>query len=91
MVKGFGQGGPGADNPTSVPALIDVMNPSGRSLSTDPGVLAALERIVWESVQLLEHSSLVYWESYTHAKPDLRLTRAGSAALADSSVEKALG
>jgi hypothetical protein len=88
--KGFGPGGPGAETATSVPRLVDALNPSGRSLSTDPATLAALEQIVAEGVQALEQAGLVLWDFYTHAKPDLRLTRAGRVALAGDGVGAAV-
>jgi hypothetical protein len=82
LTRGFGPGGPGSGKATHVYALTDALVPSGRSLRTDPAVYDSLARIVAEAVQVLEHEGFVYWELFKHAKPELRLTRAGESRLA---------
>jgi hypothetical protein len=104
MNKGFGPGGPGADEAETVTTGGPNINagatvaqisaefmPGGSSHGADASVVLRLNRLVAEGLQSLEHASLIRAQLHTAMGGlDFALTRLGRAALRNGSVASAL-
>ncbi len=88
LVRGYGPGGPGEPgsfgDPPSVAKLTDFFNPATSIFGIDKHDKAALDALIAEGVQLLEHARLLVprFSSGDYATLGYTLTRAGAAALA---------
>jgi hypothetical protein len=104
MNKGFGPGGPGADEAETVTTggpninagatvsqIAGEFMPGGSSHGADASVVPRLNRLIAEGLQSLEHASLIRAQLHTEMGGlDFALTRLGRAALRDGSVESAV-
>ena len=105
MHKGFGPGGPGADEQNAVstsganinagPEISEIalaLAPGGTTRGADDALRLRLYRLVAEGLQVLEHASLVRAQMHTEMNGlDYALTRRGRDALARGEVERILG
>ena len=105
MSKGFGPGGPGADEDGTVtiggmnvnagptiPQIAVELVPGIAARGVDDQVRQRLFRLVAEGLQALEHAGLIRVQMHTSMNSfDFALTRAGRAALERGEVESLLG
>jgi len=105
MTKGFGPGGPGADEKEDVTlggpnihagaTVSDIaieFAQGGSTQGADDSLRLRLHRLVAEGVQTLEHSGLIRAQLHTSmGSLDYAVTRLGRAALDDAAVERILG
>jgi hypothetical protein len=95
MAKGFGPGGPADAVPPAAPgaSIRSIKKVFDRADSTDSALQRRLYDLVADSVQVLEHASLVRPEGVVGEQQGLAfysLTRRGRAALEHDAVERVL-
>src|SRR5579859_7704904 len=101
MTKGFGPGGPGADDDNAIsvqgpnisagPTIADLaleFAPAGNTKGADDATRLRLQRLVAEGIQVLEHAGLIRTQMHTEMNGfDFALTRRGRDALQSGDVE----
>jgi hypothetical protein len=104
MAKGFGPGAPGADEDNTVTIggpninsgvtvgqIASEFEPAGSGQGVNAPARLALQRLVAEGIQTLEHAGLVRAQMHTSmGSLDYALTRRGRTALERGEVERAL-
>jgi hypothetical protein len=90
MSKGFGPTGPASDGLPTPSMISEVFVPNAaRVLPTDQ--FQALQDIIWEGVQVLEHASLVRFAVYSsEGGKFFKLTRLGRSTLDQDAVGRVL-